>query len=334
MNVVELHVPNLNGFRKATRPDLEPRFDEVLVRLRAATLNYLDIAVATGRLPGLSFPKIPVADGAGEVVRVGESVTEWKVGDRVIPHSMPYWTGGAITPEATAGIRGVTLPGSLADYVVVPAGGLAAIPSHLDFEQAATLPIAATTAWNALRVANIRPGSTVLLLGTGGVSLFALQLAKASGATVVLASSSDEKLAHGRSLGADHTVNYRSDPDWDAFARTVTDGRGVDLVVETVGPATMARSVNAVAHGGTIFVIGFLSGINAELNLLSVMTKQIRVQGNSTGSVADLRDAVRASGAHRIVPIVSERFSWTEIQAAYEHVAGGSHWGKVAVIPA
>jgi len=332
MKAIQLTAPALTAFRQTELPDPKAGRGEVLVRLRAATLNFVDVAIATGDFPGATFPMIPVADGAGEVAALGEGVGGVSVGDRVIPHFMPNWQSGAITPFKVAPMRGVTLPGSLADYVVVPAISLIALPAHLDFVQGASLPIAATTAWNAVRSAQVRPGSTVLLLGTGGVSIFALQFAKASGATVILASSSDEKLERARQIGADHLINYRATPAWDEEVLRLTEGRGADLVVETVGGATIARSLNAAAVGGTVFTVGFVGGTASSIDLLPIIVKALRIVGNNTGSVADLAEAARAIAAHRIVPVIDRVFGIDDTSAAYAELsAGGRHFGKLAI---
>lgn len=336
MKAIQLTSHSLTAFRQTELPDPKAGYGEVLVRLRAATLNYADVAVATGAFPGAAFPMIPVADGAGEVVALGEGVDNMPlgpaIGDRVVPHFMPDWQDGAMTPRNVAAMRGITLPGSLADYVAVPAHSLVALPPHLDFVQGASLPIAATTAWNAVRSASTRPGSVVVLLGTGGVSIFALQFAKASGATVIIASSSDEKLERARQLGADHLINYRATPAWDEEVLKLTEGRGADLVVETVGEATIARSINAAAMGGTIFTVGFVSGTAASINLLPIIVKALRIVGNSTGSVADLAQATRAIAAHRIMPVIDRVFDMADTAAAYAELsAGGRHFGKIAI---
>ena len=330
MYAIQLVEPSLSSFRRTSLPDPEPGPGDVLIRLRAAALNYIDVAVATGSFPGATLPMVPVADGAGEVVALGADVTNVARGDRVIPHFMPGWLDGPMRPERIAAMRGITRPGSLSEYVAVPASSVVRLPDHLDFVQGATLPIAATTAWNAVRSAAVRPGSTVVILGTGGVSLFALQVAKASGATVILISSSDAKLERGRALGADHLVNYRARPDWDAAVLALTNGRGADLVVETVGDATFERSLHAAAMGGTVFTVGFLSGATTSINLFSIIGKALRVVGNSTGSVADLADAVRAIDANGIVPVVDRTFCIEETAAAYTELAAGSrHFGKL-----
>lgn len=332
MKAIQLTAPSLSALRQTELPDPKAGRGEVLVRLRAATLNFVDVAIATGHFPGAGWPMIPVADGAGEVAALGDGVDGFAIGDRVIPHFMPNWQGGAISPRNVAAMRGVNLPGSLAEYVAVPAASLVALPAHLDFIHGAALPIAATTAWNAVRSAQLRPGSVVLLLGTGGVSIFALQFAKACGATVILASSSDEKLERARQLGADHLINYRATPAWDEEVLKITDGRGADLVVETVGAATIARALNAAAVGGTVFTVGFIGGTAASIDLLPVIVKALRIVGNNTGSVDDLAQASRALAAHRIVPVIDRVFDIGDTAAAYAELgAGGRHFGKLAI---
>ena len=332
MRAIELSAPSLDALRGANLPEPLPSSGEVLVRMRAASLNFIDLAVATGRYPAPRFPLIPVADGAGEVAQIGANVTEFAVGDRVIAHSKPLWIGGPARAEVSAATRGVMLPGSLAEYVVLPASALVHTPVHLSDEAAATLPIAATTAWRALRTANVRPGSVVVLLGTGGVSVFALQLAKAAGATVVMTSSSDEKLERARALGAEHTINYRRTPAWDEAVLDITGGAGADLIIETGGAQSFNRSINAAAVGATVFVIGFVTGGTASADLMAVITKGLRVQGNNTGPVSDLRDVARAIAASTISPIVDKTYGFNEAPQAYAHLAqGGLHFGKIAI---
>jgi NADPH:quinone reductase-like Zn-dependent oxidoreductase len=333
MHANELTGPSLDAFRAATLPEPKPGRGEVLMRMRAASLNFIDIAIATGGYPVPGFPLIPVCDGAGEVVELGPEVDEFAVGDRVIPHSKPLWVGGPITERNSSIMRGVVLPGSLTEYVVLPASALVPTPIHLSDEAAATLPIAGTTAWNALRIARARPGSVVVLLGTGGVSIFALQLAKAAGATVIITSSSDEKLERAKALGADLTINYKRTPDWDAEVLKLTEGKGADLVLETGGSGTFSRSLNAAAYGGTVFTIGFVTGTAASADLLPIIIKALNVQGNNTGSVADLGDAARAVAARQVQPIIDETFGINETARAYAHLArGGQHFGKIVIV--
>jgi len=332
MYAIQLTEPSLTAFRRTTLPDPQPGPGEVLVRLRAAALNYIDLAIARNAFPGASFPLVPVADGAGEVVALGADVDAIALGDRIVPHFMPDWRSGPMAQRLTAAMRGISLPGSLSEYVAVPAASVVKLPAHLDFVQGAALPIAATTAWNAVRSASLHPGQVVVILGTGGVSLFALQFAKASGATVILASSSDEKLARGRALGADHLVNYAATPAWDDAVLEITGGRGADLVVETVGASNLPRSLRAAALGGTVFTVGFIGGALATIDMMQVITKALRIVGNSTGSVADLAAAVRAIEANRIVPAVERVFGLDETAQAYAELAAGRrHFGKLAI---
>jgi NADPH:quinone reductase-like Zn-dependent oxidoreductase len=331
MYAIELVEPSLTAFRRTTLPDPLAGPGQVLVRLRAATLNFIDVAIATNKFPGARFPLIPVADGAGEVVALGAGVEGIAPGDRVVPHFMPDWQNGPMTQRLIGAMRGISLPGSLSEYVAVPAASVVALPAHLDYVQGAALPIAATTAWNAVRSAAVHPGSVVLILGTGGVSLFALQFAKASGATVILASSSDDKLARGRALGADHLINYAATPAWDEAVLDISAGRGADLIVETVGAATLPRSLRAAATGGTVFTVGFITGAAASIDMLQVITKAVRIVGNSTGSVADLAAAMRAIAARRIVPVIDRVFGIDETAQAYAELAAGRHFGKLAI---
>jgi NADPH:quinone reductase-like Zn-dependent oxidoreductase len=335
MRAIELTGPKLDAFRATTLPDPQPLAPgEVLVRLRAASMNFMDIAVATGAFPAPRFPLIPVADGAGEIAGIGDDVREWTIGQRVVPHFMPNWLSGPIAPDRVAVMRGVHLPGSLAEYIVAPATALAGVPDHLTFEQAATLPIAATAAWNAMKAGHVGKGSTVLLLGTGGVSVYAAQFAKALGARVILTSSSDEKLDRARrDLGVDETINYRDTPAWDAEALKRTEGRGADLVIDIGGEATLRQSIASASYGGVVFVIGFLSGFTPAIDILPLIVKGVTIKGNNTGSVADLREAAETIAKHRIQPVVDRTFGIVEAAEAYAHMAaGGRHFGKIALV--
>jgi 2-desacetyl-2-hydroxyethyl bacteriochlorophyllide A dehydrogenase len=332
MKAIELTSPSLDLFRAANLDQPQPRQGEALVRMKAASLNFLDFAVATGQYPGPTFPLVPVADGAGEVVAIGPEVDTVAPGDRVAIHPKARWTAGKATARNARPMRGVNLTGSLREYAVVSADTLVKVPPHLSWEQAASLPITATTAWNALTAADIRPGRTVAVLGTGGASVFAIQLAKARGATVIVTSSSDEKLARAKQIGADHLINYRAKPQWDEEILSITDGEGVDLVLETAGTDTFARSLNAVRHGGTVFTIGFLSGTKIELDLMPLISKSIRVQGNNTGSAEDLKEAVAAISACALEPVIDTIFGVDDVRGAYQTMLPGkSHFGKLAI---
>jgi len=332
MRAFQLASLSINSLYCTEVPIPKPEADEVLVRLRAASLNYLDLMVASGRLGHADMPSfIPGTDGAGEIIEVGSRVKGWSVGDRVVPGLMVDWVSGPITRVASERLRGVTMPGSLAEYAVVPATSLVRIPDRLQFIEAASLPIAATTAWNAMVAGNVRPGSIVVLLGTGGVSLFALQFAKAAGARVIITSSSDEKLDRARKLGADVTINYVSTPEWDDFVLAETAGAGANLIVETIGAATFPRSLNAAAFAGTIFVVGFVSGMDLTIPVLPINLKTLRIIGNNTGSTANLADAVRAITETGIKPVIDQTYNFDDTRSAYRLLEGATHFGKVAI---
>ena len=331
MRAFHLTGPSLDTLHRVDLPTPRPGDHDVLVRLHAASLNYLDLAVGRGEFGPDTYPRIPVADGAGEVVAVGAAVDRWRVGDRVAPGLMPDWHDGPIRPSYHRKLRGVTIPGSLAEFTVVPEGSLVRLPDTLSYREAATLPVAATTAWNAIVKANIRPGSTVVLLGTGGVSLFALHYAKATGARVIVTSSSDSKLERARALGADETINYRTHPAWDDVVLELTHGEGADLVLESVGGATFARSLNAVAFAGTIFVIGFVGGTMLEIPVLPIQLKTVTILGNNTGSIADFEGAVRALDMTGGKPVIDAAFSFDDALAAFRHLENAGHVGKVVI---
>lgn len=332
MRAFQLSSMSIDSLHLSELPTPKPDVDEVLIRMRAASLNYLDLIVAWGRFGRADAPSfVPGTDGAGEIVEVGSHVKGWAVGDRVVPGLMVDWVSGPVRRATTERLRGVTISGSLADYAVVPASSLVRIPDRLSFVQAASLPIAATTAWNAMIAGSVRPGSVVVLLGTGGVSLFALQFAKAAGARVIVTSSSDEKLARARKLGADVTINYVSTPTWDEVVLAQTNGAGADLIVETVGPATFARSLNAAADAGTIFVVGFVSGMEMTIPVLPINLKTLRIIGSNTGSTANFAEAVRAIEQNHIEPVIDRVFRFEDARAAYQMLEGATHFGKIAI---
>ncbi|AYG61988.1 zinc-dependent alcohol dehydrogenase family protein [Rhizobium jaguaris] len=331
MHAISLTGPSLDHLARVEVPDpLPPGHGQILVRMRAASLNFIDLAVVFGQYPGINYPLIPVADGAGEVISIGDGVTGLAVGDRVAVHPKAIWFAGRGTMEKAATTRGVSLPGSLIEIATVDAASAVKLADHLSYEAAATLPIAATTAWNALVCADVGPGSTIVLLGTGGVSVFALQLAKARGARVIVTSSSDVKLALARELGADETINYSTSPDWDAEVLRLTNGLGADLVLDTVGSATFGRSIAATRYGGVIFTIGFITGTSLQLDLMPVIVKALRIQGNNTGSVEDFGNAMRAIHAARIEPVLANIFGLGDIAETYRAQSSGPI-GKVAI---
>ena len=314
------------------RPTPEPGHGEILVRVRATSLNYRDLMIARGEYRSGARPNtIPLSDGAGDVVAVGPAVTRFKVGDRVAGAFFPDWLGGAIRAEAVLRGLGGTVDGMLAEFVVLPETGAIAIPGHMSFEEGATLPCAALTAWNAVaEMADVRAGQTVLLLGTGGVSLFALQFAKLHGARAILTSSSDDKLAMARTLGADEVINYRETPDWHKRVFELTGGRGVDLVVEVGGAGTLERSIRSTRVGGIVALIGVVAG-PAEVDPRLVMSKAARLQGVIVGSLEMFAAMNAALTLAQLRPVIDRTFPFEEAREAYAHLESGSHIGKVVI---
>ncbi len=305
---------------------------QALIRMRAASLNFRDLAVATGKYMMSALPPnlVPLSDGAGEVVEVGEGVARVKPGDRVCPIFMQGWMGGEMEPANSQTALGGAIDGVLAEYVVCDAEGLVHIPDHLSYEQAATLPCAAVTAWNALfGLQPVQPGQTVLVLGTGGVSIFALQFARAAGARVIATSSSDEKLARAKAFGASDGVNYKADPEWQGAVRTLTDGRGVDHVVEVGGPGTLARSLGAARNGGVVTLIGVLT--RGEINPLTIFASGAIVRPIYVGSRQMFEAMNRAIVLHRMEPVIDRVFGFEEAVEAYRHLKGATHMGKVVI---
>jgi len=308
------------------RPDPGP--GEVLVRVRAVSLNHRDLYVI--ERPG-TLGQVPVSDGAGEVIAVGSGVTRFSVGDRVAGTFFADWIGGARTHEAMATARGGGVDGMLAELVVSHENGLVAVPDYLSFEEAATLPCAAVTAWRALFTdGELQAGETVLLEGTGGVSIFGLQLAAAAGARPIITSSSDAKLERARALGAVGTVNYRANPDWQLAVRALTGGKGVDHVLDVVGGETLNRAIETLAYDGHIAVIGGLSGQQTALPLQSLPDG-----GSITSIFVGSRDDFEAMNAfmteHEIRPIIDRVFPFDQAAAAYEYMESGAHLGKIVI---
>lgn len=314
-----------------SRPDPAPGPGQVLVRIRAASLNYRDLLVARGEYnPRLPLPRVLGSDGAGEVVAAGAGVTRWKPGDRVAGCFFQEWPGGPLTDAAARSALGADRDGVLAERVVFEEGGLVAAPAHLSFEEAATLPCAAVTAWHALQLAGVGAGSTVLVQGTGGVSVFALQLAKALGARVLLTTRSADKAARATALGADAVCVTADTPAWEKWAWEQTGKRGVDLVVEVGGAGTMERSLRAVRYGGHVGLIGVLSGPGSFNPILAVM-KGVTVHGIFVGSRAHFEGLNAVLEAHHSRPVVDRVFPLSETPAAFRHLEAGGHVGKVVV---
>jgi NADPH:quinone reductase-like Zn-dependent oxidoreductase len=334
LRAVEIHGAfGLQNLALVERPDPRPGPGQVLVRLRAASLNFRDLLTVEGKYnPRQRLPLIPCSDGAGEVVEVGEEVTRVQPGDRVCGIFAQKWLSGEPTRERLRSTLGGPLDGTLAELAVFDQEGVVKIPGHLSYEEASTLPCAAVTAWSALVTeGGLTAGDTVLVQGTGGVSLFALQLAKIQGARVIATSSRDEKLARVRGLGADDLINYQEVPDWGKRAKELTEGIGVDNVVEVGGAGTLAQSLQAVRFGGTVSLIGNLSGTKTEILLTHIFMQRIRVNGILVGHRESFEAMNRAIALHGLRPVVDLIFSLEEAPAAFEHMAAGGHFGKIVV---
>ena len=313
------------------RPDPKPKAGEVLVRVRASSLNYHDFVVALGGIP-TPDGRIPMSDGAGEVVAVGEGVTKWKTGDKVISLFFPNWQSGQVEAAGFASVPGDGADGFGCELYAGPETAFTRMPKGWTFDEAATLPCAALTAWRGMYVeTRTKPGDWVLVQGTGGVSIFALQFAKATGARVIATSSSQAKMDKLRALGADHVINYKETPDWGKKAFELTGGRGVDEVVEIGGPGTMAQSINACRPGGHISLIGVLTGVSGEVPTAALFSRNITVSGITVGSRRQQEDMVDAIDATGFKPVIDSRFPLDQIAAAFAHQASQQHFGKIVL---
>ncbi len=324
----------LENLTLTERPSLEPGAGQVVVGLRAASINYRDLMMIRGTYnPRQKLPLIPVSDGVGDVLRLGAGVTRVKVGDRVIAHFMQGWQSGTPTREKISTSLGGPLDGCLAEEILVREEGVTRAPASLSDDEAATLPCAAVTAWSALiGQGRLKAGETVLVQGTGGVSLFALQIARMHGARVIVTSSSDEKLVRAKALGAHDGINYKANPEWGVAARKLTDNVGVDHVVEVGGAGTFDQSVRATRPGGTISLIGVLAGGATQVNLVPVLMQNIRVQGVLVGTGEMLGDLLAAMATSPTVkPVIDKVFPFEEARAAFGHLEGGKHFGKIVI---
>ena len=315
------------------RPQPKPAHRQVLVKVKACSLNFRDFAIARGTYRmGVRDNLIPLSDGAGEVAEIGAAVTRVKVGDHVAGNFFQRWPGGEPSAESHKSALGGGIDGMLAEYIVLEEDGVVKIPAHLSLEEGATLPCAAVTVWHAMMEhAKLKAGDTVLLQGTGGVSIFGLQFAKAMGIRAVIISSSDAKLTRAQSLGAAFGINYKTTPDWDKAAIEFTGGVGVDHVVEVGGAATLTRSFGALRAGGKITLIGGLSGGATELNPGLIFSRRANVQGISVGSTQMFEAMNRAVEANAIKPVIDKVFPFAEAKAAYHHMASGAHFGKIVI---
>ena len=334
MKTYEIHQFGIDNLSMNDRERPTPKPGEVLVKFHAASLNYRDFMVVSGTYnPKMNLPAVPFSDGAGEIESVGEGVSRWKIGDRVMPIFAQGWFDGETSEEKrkTSLGAGAQWDGVLREYGTFSQESVVRIPDHLSYEEGATLPCAALTAWNALTVSGrLKTGETVVTLGTGGVSIFALQFAKLSGARVIVTSSSDEKLERAKELGADETVNYKTRDDWDKAILEITGKAGADHVIEVGGSGTLAKSLNAVRIGGHVAVIGALSN-SGEFSPINVFMKAIRMQGVFTGSRYMFEEMNRAIKLAKLRPVIDKTFAFDEVRNALRYMESGSHFGKIVV---
>lgn len=304
---------------------------DVRVRVRAVSLNYRDLVTARGAVKRKA-PIVPASDGAGEVIAVGQGVTRFGPGDRVVASFFPTWLDGPLSDAHHAAALGGGQDGMLAEEVTLPEQAWLPIPDRLSFEAAATLPCAGVTAYHALfEAAALKAGDTLLVQGTGGVSIFALQLGRAAGARVIATSSSAEKRERVLAMGAAHAIDYVADPRWGETARKLTGGRGVDVVVDVGGPGTFDQSTAALRYGGTMSILGVLTGTRGEVNTYAIFHRTLRVAGVYVGSVAMFQSLLRAVEVGGIEPVIDRTFPFDQARAAYEHMASGKHFGKVVI---
>jgi NADPH:quinone reductase-like Zn-dependent oxidoreductase len=333
MKAYEVRQFGIDNLTLVERDEPQPAANEVVVRLRAASLNYRDLMFVKGAYnPRAKLPAVPFSDGAGEVTAVGAGVTKWRVGDRVCPIFTPGWIEGPPTLQKNRTAIGAgDYDGVLRECGAFSEEYLVEIPEHLSYEEAATLPCAAVTAWHALvNSGNLKAGETVLALGTGGVSIFALQLAKMAGARVIITSSSDDKRTRARELGADETINYRNTPDWDKEVLRLTNKLGVDHVIEVGGAGTLSKSLNAARVGGHVVLIGVLAS-GGDFNPISVLMKGVRLQGIFVGSRRMFEEMNRAIEANHLKPVIDRTFAFAEVREALRFMESGSHFGKIVI---
>ena len=333
MKQVLLEQFGLDGLRQQESPCPEPGPGQVRVRWRHASLNYHDLAAVLGMAnPRMPLPQVPLSDGAGHIDAVGEGVGQWQVGDAVTSRFFPHWDAGRPSLSVLRQVTGETVPGVATEYAVLDAKAVLAAPGHLTSEEAACLPCAALTAWRAVvEEAAIGPGQRVLVQGSGGVSLFAAQFAHLLGAEVFAISSQDERLAVLAGLGARHGINYRQTPEWGKAVRRLTGGAGVDLVVEVGGAGTLAQSLEAVAVGGHISMIGVLTGLAAPVSTARIMAMNVTVRGVTVGNGEQQRAMHRALALHGLRPHIGARFALHEMREALALMQASGHTGKICI---
>ena len=322
----------IDNLKQADAPDPKPGPGQIVVEMHAASLNYRDLLTVQGYGGGFPLPLIPFSDGAGVVVAADPSQSRFKPGDRVCPLFFQSWLSGPVTAECRMQALGGPLAGVLQERMLLSAEGATRVPDHLSFEEAATLPCAGLTAWRALtEESRVGAGQTVLVQGTGGVSIFALQFAKALGAQVIATSSSDAKLARAKALGADQLINYKTTPDWGRVAREMTGGRGVDVVVEVGGENTLGQSMDAARVGGSIVVIGVLGGFSSTLLIPVIFSKNLVIKGISVGSRAQFEDMAAHIDRWKLKPVVDKLYPVADVREALRTMQAGTHFGKIVV---
>ncbi len=330
-------INTIDGKRALSQVTLEkpvPKDNEVLVNIKAVSLNYRDLGITSGSIsyPGEKLPMIPLCDGAGEIVEIGKAVSNFKVGDRVTANFFPEWTFGGFTAKESYRSLGGNMDGMLAEYVALPAEAWVKINNNHSFIEAATLPCAGVTAYQALfERGNLLQGQTVLCLGTGGVSIFALQMAKKAGATVIITSSSDEKLQKAKALGADHLINYKNNPEWYKEVKKYTNDLGVDHIIEVGGQGTLSQSLRAVKPGGKIHLIGVLAEQQHTPQLVQATMKAIDIHGIYVGSSYMFNQLNIFLQGNDIHPIIHKTFGFENVKEAYQMMQDGRHFGKIAI---
>lgn len=310
----------------------EPGPGDILIRIKAVTLNYRDLAIAQGSYGSFALPIVPASDACGEVVATGHGVTRFQIGDAVCPLYVMDWLNGPPHAQFVSRRLGGPQDGVLTEYMCVGEQAAVRAPRHMNAVEAASLPIAGVTAWQALFVqGRVRPGDVVVVQGTGGVSIFALQLAHGAGATVIATTSSDEKARRAKALGASEVINYREQGDWQQQVMSLTDGRGADHVIDVVGGANIDRSIGATRIGGTVSLIGFLEDTKASFNLPEAFRRVVTLNCISVGNRSAFEALVTATEAQQLKPVIGRVFSFEEVRNAYEYLASGTHLGKVAI---
>ena len=321
----------LGKFEKIEREIPQPSENEVLIRFKAASINARDAGILAGHYPA-TYPRVPLSDGAGVIEKIGTKVSDYAVGDTVVSCFYPFWESGAANSDNHRASLGLETDGVLSEYYCLPTSAIVAMPAHLSFAEAATLPCAGLTAWSALVTkGKLRPGEHVLIQGTGGVAIFTLQLAKLMGAEVTVISSSDEKLQRAKKLGADHLVNYITEPEWSKAVFAKTGGKGVDLVVELGGGETLSQSLQCIKVGGKISLIGALTGITASISIADILFRHVQINGITVGHRQDFLSMNRFIDHAKTKPIIEKSYGLDQISDAYLQMAKGGHFGKLII---